>query len=296
MYISMTGFGSASIEREWGTVTLELSSVNHRYQEIYVRLPKELATWEPWFHQKLRGAYRRGKVQARIEILWAASALAVSLNRDVLTSYYEEISQVRDSLGSARDIALELLVSLPGVLDMHERTKLTRDEGAEELLSRLLDEGVAEWKKMRNAEGEHLEAAVMEHLVELESLGRKIQERWGAARDAAYTAMTERIAKALDAAGIAVPDDSRFVQEAVILADRWDVSEELARLDSHIDKFRKTGSGDDSVGRKLDFIVQEMNREVNTINSKVSDSEIRWLAVEAKAAIERIREQIQNLE
>ena len=292
----MTGFGGTSLEREWGTLTLELSSVNHRYQEIYVRLPKELATWEPWFHQKLRSAFRRGKVQARVEILWAASALAVAINRDILTSYYEEVSRVRDALGSARDIALEQLVNLPGVLDMHERTRLTRDEGTEELLNRLLGAGVAEWKKMRAAEGEHLEAAVMEHLTELESLAKKIGDRWGGAKDAAFAAMTERIARALEAANIAAPDDARFAQEAIILADRWDVSEELARLESHIEKFRQAGGSEDAVGRKLDFIVQEMNREVNTINSKVSDSDIRWLAVEAKAAIERIREQIQNLE
>jgi uncharacterized protein (TIGR00255 family) len=293
----MTGFGSASVERVWGTATLDLSSVNHRYQEIYVRLPKELAAWEPWFHQRLRSVYRRGKVQARVEILWAASAMAASIDRGVLKNYYEEVAQVRDSLGLVRDISLESLVNLPGVLDMHERTKLTRDdEGTEALLTGLLDDCVAAWKRMRVTEGAHLEAAVMERLAELESLARQIEESWGPAKDAAFTTMTERIAKALDAANVAALDDARFAQETVILVDRWDVSEELTRLKSHIDKFRKTGDADDSVGRKLDFIVQEMNREVNTINSKVSDAEIRWLAVEAKTAIERIREQIQNLE
>ncbi len=85
MYVSMTGFGSAQIEREWGTVSLELSSVNHRYQEIFVRLPKELSTWEPWFHQKLRASFRRGKVQARVEILWASSALSAAIDRSTGT-------------------------------------------------------------------------------------------------------------------------------------------------------------------------------------------------------------------
>lgn len=296
MYTSMTGFSSARVEREWGTITLELSSVNHRYQEIYVRLPKELATWEPWFHQKLRGMYRRGKVQARVEVLWASSAQAVAVNREVLANYYREISAVRDALGQERDISLDALVNLPGVLDMQARTKLTRDEGTEELLAELLEQGVSAWREMRALEGGHLKDAIETHLETLEDIAGKIDARWQGAKDAAYAAMQERVRHALESLGSAMPDDARFVQEAVIVADRWDVSEELARLASHIAKFRETGDEADSVGRKLDFLVQEMNREVNTINSKVADSDIRWLAVEGKTALERIREQIQNLE
>lgn len=296
MYISMTGFGRVSADREWGTVTLELSSVNHRYQEIYVRLPKELATFEPWFHQKLRGAFGRGKVQARVEIFWAAAAQAASIDREALARYYEEISEVRDSLGLAREIELELLLDMPGVIDMQERTKVARDEGLKEFLEHLLENGIAEWHKMRAAEGAHLESAVSGYMSELESIVNRIGGLWKSARDAAFSAMVERVTKAFEALGAASPDEARFAQEMVIIADRWDVSEELIRLESHIDKFRRTGKDEDSIGRKLDFIVQEMNREVNTINSKVADSEIRWLSVEAKTAIERIREQIQNLE
>lgn len=292
----MTGFGSASIEREWGTLTLELSSVNHRYQEIFARLPKELAAWEPWFHQKLRSAFRRGKIQARADILWASSALAVAINKEVLSQYYGEISNVRDALGQKRDISLDALVNLPGVLDMQERIRLARDEGTEDLLSELLDGALGNWKKMRELEGSHLKSAIYEHLEALEKISAEIAERWQPAKDAAFEAMRERINRALEASNVAAPDDSRFVQEAVIIADRWDVSEELARLSSHIAKFREIGGDAEPVGRKLDFLVQEMNREVNTINSKVADADIRWLSVEAKTALERIREQIQNLE
>ena len=296
MYISMTGFGSAQAEREWGTVSLEISSVNHRYQEIFVRLPKELGTWEPWFHQKLRTSFRRGKVQARVEILWAASALSGAIDKEILSQYYREISEVRDELGQERDISLDALVSLPGVLDVGARIRVARDEGTEELLAGLLADATSNWKEMRAAEGGHLEAAIEEHLAALEKLAGEIAAKWGPAKDAAFEAMRERIARALEASNVASPDDARFAQEAVIIADRWDVSEELARLASHVKKFRQIGPSDDSVGRKLDFLVQEMNREVNTINSKVADADIRWLSVEAKAALERIREQIQNLE
>jgi TIGR00255 family protein len=295
MYVSMTGFGGASLEREWGTVTLELSSVNHRYQEIHVRLPKELSAWEPWFHQKLRGFYRRGKVQARVEILWAASAQAAPLNAEVLASYYRELSALAGTLG-APGVSLDTLTAMPGVLDVQGRVRLARDEAVEDLLSELLDLGAASWNEMRRTEGEHLRAAIEEHVAALEDLCGRISGLWADAKEAAYAAMIERVQKALEGAGLPSFDDARFAQEAVLLADRWDVSEELARLTSHIAKFRETGGGAEPSGRKLDFLVQEMNREVNTIGSKVSDADIRWLTVEAKAAIERAREQVQNLE
>jgi uncharacterized protein (TIGR00255 family) len=296
MYISMTGFGSAALAREWGTLTLDLSSVNHRYQEIYVRLPRELTPYEPWFHQKLRGYFRRGKVQARVDIIWAASSLAVSLNRDMMAGYYREISEAGNSLGMKRGVSLDALVGLPGVLDTQGRLELSRGEGIEAILSELISSAAEGWNEMRRVEGSHLESAVAGHVAGLESHISEIERIWPDAKDAAFRSMVERINRALEASNAGAADDARFAQEAVIFADRWDISEEIARLGSHIAKFRETGASGESEGRKLDFIVQEMNREVNTINSKVSNSEIRWVAVEAKSAIERIREQIQNLE
>lgn len=299
MYTSMTGFSSTSKTMEWGTITLDLSSVNHRYQEIYVRLPKELSSWEPWFHRKLREAFRRGKVQAKVEILWAVGSLACSIDREALLLYYNELAEARNEIGQQEDIALESLLGLPGVLDTQGRMRHTRGDETEEMLSGLLAAGVESWNEMRRQEGSHLEEAVLAHLRELEDLTGKIAGMWGSAKDAAFAVMLERVRKVLDAVGAAVTDDSRFTQEAVFIADRWDVSEELARLKSHIEKFRhagKAGSAKEPNGRKLDFLVQEMNREVNTLDSKVADADIRWLAVEAKSVLERIREQIQNLE
>jgi uncharacterized protein (TIGR00255 family) len=296
MYVSMTGFSSAALNREWGTVSLELSSVNHRYQEIYVRLPKELASWEPWFHQKLRGFYRRGKLQARVEVQWNAASLAVSINRQVLEGYYRELSEAGRSLGYAGEIRIDALLDLPGVLDMQERMRLTRDEGAEELLTELLDIAAGSWNEMRALEGGHLEAAIKEHLEALEGHVGAIEASWKGAGEAAFTMMTERVESVLESLNLPAPNDYRFAQEAVIIADRWDISEELARLKSHTEKFRESGASSEPVGRKLDFLVQEMNREVNTINSKAADRDIRWRAVEAKTELERIREQIQNLE
>ncbi|MDR1471665.1 MAG: YicC family protein [Synergistaceae bacterium] len=299
MYVSMTGFSRTAIEREWGTVTLELSSVNHRYQEIYVRLPREFSSWEPWFHQRMRSLYRRGKAQLRVDIEWNASSEAVSLNKSVLARYCVEISGVRDSLGALGakcEISLDALVNLPGVLDTQGRTGIGRDDATEALLSELLDLGVGRWNEMRRSEGDHLREAIAVHLEALSRHMSDIERAWPGARDAAFRAMVDRVGSALEASGAALPDESRLAQEVIILADRWDVSEEISRMASHIAKFREAGESREPEGRKLDFIVQEMNREANTINSKVSNAEIRWMAVEAKAAIERIREQIQNLE
>lgn len=296
MYVSMTGFGSARTEREWGTLCMELSSVNHRYQEVYVRLSRELSSWEPWFHKKLRECFRRGKLSCRVEILWTSSLPCAAIDGQLAAGYYKDIARIRNSLGLEGDISLDALIGLPGVLDAGARMRFLEDCDLEALLGELVGESVSNWEKMRRAEGKHLEEAISKHLAELERFISEISNRWVLAKDLAFDAMKERLKKALDASGIAPIDDSRFAQEALVIADRWDILEELDRLESHVVKFRKIGSVPEPVGRKLDFLVQEMNREINTISSKVLSSEIRWFAVEAKTALERIREQIQNLE
>jgi uncharacterized protein (TIGR00255 family) len=293
MYVSMTGFGQASDEREWGKITLELSSVNHRYQEISIRLPRELSSLEPWMHNRLRGVFRRGKLNARLEITWAASAVAASINGEVLLNYHGRISEMRGLIGAERDISLDALLNLPGVLDASGRGSM--GEEAVEVLSGLIERAASNWNRMRREEGAHLKEAIERHIADAERGMSEIASLWQGARDAAFEAMTGRVTAALAASGLS-SDESRFAQEAVIYADRWDISEEIDRMASHIAKFRETGEARDSEGRKLDFLVQEMNREANTINSKVSNAEIRWIAVEVKSSIERIRAQIQNLE
>lgn len=294
MYTSMTGFSSTGLNAKWGTLTLDIASVNHRYQEIYVRLPKELQSREPWFHRKLREAFRRGKVQARVEIAWAADECGGALNVEVLRRYCSELSE----LTGGRQVAVESLLLLPGVLDVQGRARLSGSQEIEPLLDELLSAGIASWNAMRVQEGAHLAEAIASDLSDIESTIGVIGEMYKPSRDAAFSAMVERVGKVLEALGVDPAGDQRFIQEAVILADKWDISEELARMTSHIGKFRNVGADKsrDSTGRKLDFLVQEMNREINTIDSKIADAEIRWLAVGVKSALERIREQIQNLE
>lgn len=295
MYISMTGFSRTQLQQPWGTLNLEISSVNHRYQEISVRLPREFSSWEPWFHQKLRKYFRRGKLQLRMEVLWAPTLKMGRINKDILDSYCDELLQIQRTMGQARELELEKVVMLPGVLDMPRFEDSEDSDSLEHVFGDLLDNGVASWQRMRALEGGHLKEEVLFHLADLERLTARVSELWQPTRDAAFSALRTKIGETLDGLGEKL-DEGRFLQEIVILTDKWDVSEELARLKSHISKFRSTGEEKESSGRKLDFIIQEMNREVNTLDSKIADAEIRWLAVDAKAALERIREQIQNLE
>jgi uncharacterized protein (TIGR00255 family) len=289
----MTGYGAASEECPWGMATVGLSSVNHRYQDISVRLPKEISSMEPWFHQRLRGLFRRGKLTVRVEITWSAASAALVLNKEVMMAYYREISSMRDAMGAERDISLDALVNLPGVLDMSQRSDVGGD--AADFLSGILDRAAENWNDMRRQEGAHLKKAVDLHLNETERLMKAVSDAWTGARDSAFETVTERLKNALASAGISA-DEARFAQEAVIFADKWDISEEIARMSSHTAKFREIGETGEPEGRKLDFLVQEMNREANTINSKITSAGLRWLMVEVKSAIERIREQIQNLE
>ncbi|MBQ9881984.1 MAG: YicC family protein [Synergistes sp.] len=295
MYVSMTGFSRSQIQSSYGTISMELSSVNHRYQEITVRLPREFASWEPWFHQRMRKLFRRGKVQMRMEVLWAQQYRIGGINKDILLSYCNELTEIRRGLALPLTIDLERVVQYPGVLDMPRFDEEKEAQSLEAVFEELLAAAAASWQKMRETEGAHLCEEVLGHVDDLEKITFEIEKRWLPTRDAAFEALKARVCETLEKAGGAL-EDSRYMQEIVLLTDKWDVSEELARLKSHIAKFRETGDSDESTGRKLDFLVQEMNREVNTLDSKIADAEIRWLAVDAKACLERIREQIQNLE
>jgi uncharacterized protein (TIGR00255 family) len=217
------------------------------------------------------------------------------INKEILSSYCDELLQIQRSMGQARELELEMILSLPGVLDIPRLEDSVPLDKLEFVFGRLISDAVASWNLMRRTEGSHLESEVNAHLGELERLVSDIEKMWLPAKDAALQAVRTRVSEVLQNLGERL-DESRFLQEIVLFSDKWDISEELARLKSHIIKFRSSGGDAESSGRKLDFIVQEINRELNTLDSKVADADIRWLAVEAKAALERVREQIQNIE
>lgn len=294
----MTGFSRSQLDRPWGTLTAEISSVNHRYQEVSVRSPRDLAGFEPLIQALVRKGFRRGKVLVRLEVNWHSQYRIVDINPEVLKAYFSQVSQIRSELELPREIPLEQLLSLPGVTERSLAESGTMRDQVEETLKELIESALEDWKRMRLREGEDLSQEILYHLREFEDIVTKIEARWPEARDQAIDSLRDRLqalVEKLPGEWTSI-EESRFAQEVSVLADRWDVSEELARIHSHLDKFHSVSGSKDPVGRKLDFLIQELNREINTTGSKVQDADIRWLVVEAKSTLERIREQIQNVE
>lgn len=293
MFLSMTGFGRASRDFAWGTVTFELTSVNHRYQDFSARLPRELSSLESRFLSSLRGIIKRGKVRLSADIAWTPGARTPSLDEEGLMLIFGRVREVAASHGLPEPTDLTPFVALPGICE----TSRVSDDAERDTAAwdELLNEAAGSLIDMKKAEGAKLRCVIDSDLNAFEGIAAQLAERWKVARDDAIEALRARIEKVMEHFELAV-DDARIAQEITLMSDKWDVAEELARLDAHIARFRQTMDAGDTAGRRLDFLIQEMNREVNTMGSKVNDAEFRWNVVEAKSCLERIREQIQNVE
>lgn len=294
MLKSMTAFSRVSRDFQWGTLSFELSTVNHRYQEISIRLPRELSSYEAEFNGKLRKAIKRGKIRAKAEMNLGTSMKAVPIDNDVLENYFSQLEEIRKDLRTIEDIRVENLLQLPGVLQSSSLPGTFMDTIAEDL-ENIAEEAIDALLAMRLQEGKDLQNDILHNLEEYERIENSIETSWETARDSALQNLKQRIQEISEGSGNSI-DESRIAQEIAIMADKWDISEEISRTRSHIEKLREVVDSDEAVGRKLDFLLQEMNREINTMASKVSDAEIRWLVVEGKTFLERIREQVQNVE
>ena len=294
MFLSMTGFGRASRDFAWGTVTFELTSVNHRYQDFSTRLPRELASMEGRFLTLMRSSLNRGKVRLSAEIAWNPEARTPTLDEAGLLRFFRRVQELAREHGLSAPTDLTPFLSLPGICEFGRAAETALQE-TPEAWDDLLRAALNSLTEMKRAEGDKLRDVVEKNLETFEDIVRGLEERWRAASAEALEALRSRIERVMEHFDLEV-DEARVAQEVSLLSDRWDVSEELARLGSHIDRFRETVAGDEPSGRRLDFLIQEMNREVNTMGSKVGDSDFRWGVVEAKSCLERIREQIQNVE
>jgi uncharacterized protein (TIGR00255 family) len=292
----MTGFGRSEVDYDWGTVVVEVSSVNHRYSEISVRLPKELARLEPQIISIVKANSSRGKITVRLDVRWSAQYSVPTINKNVLEGYIRDLEEIYETLSLGCDIRLEHLLTLPGVLEPPLQNKETIFEDVAKALTGQVESALVNWNEMREVEGSHLLGDVLKYVQELEKRLVNIARTWDFVKEKALADFRERIETILAQQGVEA-DESRIIQEIVILSDKWDISEELDRLDSHMKKLRELLYEKAFVsGKKIDFLLQEINREINTIGSKASDSDIRWEIVEAKASIESMREQIQNVE
>lgn len=294
MFVSMTGYGSKSHQFEWGTVKFEVSSVNHKYQDFSVKLPRELSSLENRILSLLRSKVARGKVKLSAEITWNPGAKIPLLDNDSLRVFINNVRTIakRNGLEAAKDINSFLMI--PGVLDVTANVAEEAALETPEIWDSLTLDAISAMMDMKKSEGEKLLAAVEADLSKLEVITYSLKERWTVACAEALEGLRTRIENVMEHYDLEI-DEARIAQEVALMSDKWDVSEETARLQAHMGKFRQVME-ESSCGKKLDFLIQEMNREINTMGSKVNDSQFRWGVVEAKTCIERMREQIQNIE
>ena len=279
---SMTGYGREQIVRDGREMTVELKSVNHRFLDISLRMPRHLSFAEDDVRRQLGAAMKRGHVDAFITYRNSRpDARRVSVDPALAAAYRDAMAELSEATGVVNDMPLYRYAQLPDVLTVTENEEDCEAVGA--LLRDTIALALDDLTRMRSREGEALKADLTVHLKLLESLRQRILARAPGVVEDYRQRLTQRIAEL----GATEIDSSRVVQEVAIFADRAAIDEELSRL---------LMDGEAECGSKLNFLVQEMNREVNTIGSKALDAEIARLVVEAKSEIEKLREQIQNVE
>lgn len=289
---SMTGYGRASLERDGRELTLELKTVNHRFLDLNIRLPRALLFLEDGMRKGLNARLSRGHVDVFINYRNAREdAREVTLDGALLKAYARAMDEAAALLPDVRDDrSLARLVTMPDVLVVAEKAE--DQDAVTALCADVLSLACDALEQMRAREGESIGRDLAAKIDNLERVAGEIAQRAPGVVKDYQQRLNERIAELLQSP----PDPQRIAQEVALFADRAAIDEELVRLSSHFAQFRHLLAQQEPVGRKLDFLVQEMNREVNTIGSKASDLEIGRRVVEAKAEIEKIREQVQNIE
>ena len=289
----MTGFGKAEANLQGRKIKVEISSVNSRKGlDLGINLPRELVSMEAELREQLQKAVSRGRVGVSVFVDGVNGANGqLRVNRDLLKQYCKEIRLYAKEIGANDEVGMEFLFRLPGV--MGDGKSDAEETGLQKKIAETLGVAVAEFQKSREREGRFLCKNLIRQIGALDKIVAGVEKR----KDAVLLRFRQNLQKRLREAGLEVPlDDERLVKEIVIFSDRCDISEEVMRLRSHFQEARRLLQTADSIGRNLDFLLQEIGREVNTIGSKANDIEISRRVVELKTELEKIREQVQNLE
>ncbi|HTQ52722.1 MAG TPA: YicC/YloC family endoribonuclease [Candidatus Acidoferrales bacterium] len=291
---SMTGYGRGGHAQNGFKISVELSAVNRRQSEISLNLPRELEMLEAPLRDAINAKIARGRVIARVSVHAGGGQLAarMHINLPLARAYTTELNRLAKQLKLSGQVTLDQLIRAPGVFQTDE--ELVEAEQIWPVLERALKQALAALVKMREREGEHLARDLASRIAVMRKAVRTIQKQ------APLTAKNYRqqLVERIKTAGLEspAPDDERLLKEIVLFADRSDISEELTRLQSHFQQFEDCRKSQEPVGRTLDFLAQEMNREVNTIGSKANDAVISREVVTLKAELEKFREQAQNVE
>lgn len=292
MIKSMTGFGRGHAVLGGRDITVEIRSVNHRYYEFSCRLPRAYSFAEERLKALLQGRISRGKVEVSVSVQnVTAVSERITANKEVIAEYVTALREVGGELGLKDDLTLSSVLRFPDAFTV------VKEEADEEQmwadLETVTEEALSAFIKMRETEGERMRADIAGRLDVIERNVDFIEERSPAIVTAYRKRLYDKMCEVLDGKGV---DENRILLEAGIFSEKTAVDEETVRLRSHIGQFREMLGSSEPIGRKLDFLVQEMNRETNTIGSKVQDIEVTRVVVDQKSEIEKIREQIQNIE
>lgn len=288
---SMTGCGAGRALRDGWEVTAELKTVNHRFLDLSMRLPRNISFLEPVIRESTGKGLKRGHVDVFVTVRnTESSAVSISVDGELARQYWEAGKAMFEAIGTENDLTVSRLLAMEGV------TTLTEKEMDQELVSALcaeaVEQAVEQVTAMREKEGTHLKEDLRFHLDQAADLREKILGR-APNVVSEYREKLENRLKSMISDGV---DPQRLAQEVAIMADRCAIDEELARLESHLRQMGAYLEAEGEIGKKMDFLIQEMNREANTIGSKAQDAEIARWVVDLKSEIEKLREQIQNVE
>jgi uncharacterized protein (TIGR00255 family) len=289
---SMTGFGNAAITENGRKVTVEIRSVNNKYLDLSIRLPREYAGFEARVRELIRKQVSRGKITVNIsmeEILTVDSEIQVDLVN--IRKRFKILNQIKNELNFPETITLKHLLSFPDITQ--SITPEVDEESIWQSVSRATEAAIASFNAMRETEGSNLSRDLVERSQMIASLTQTVEGRGKLNIRQEFDRLYQNV---LALIGEQKLDRNRLEQEVAIISDRVDITEECVRMESHLDLLRKTLSSSDDAGKKITFILQEMLREANTMNSKATDIEISHAVIQIKEEIERLREQVQNIE
>lgn len=291
---SMTGFGRGeSVDDLVGRIVVEAKAVNHRFSEVMIRTPRQMSQLEDRLRKLVQTQVSRGRVD--MFVTWEQSGLRarrIKVDKELAVAYHNALKELGEAIGSNSEISSETLAKLPDVLSVEEG-EISADAFWSALEVAAV-QAVENLVTMRESEGLGLAQDLASRLDEIERIAGEVAQRAPLVVEEYRGKLNRRLEELLPQ-GSAV-DPARLAQEVAIFADRSDIAEEIQRLGSHLSQFRGTLFSEGAVGRKLDFVTQELGREINTIGSKANDAEITSLVVTAKAELEKIREQVQNIE
>ena len=291
---SMTGFGSGTATKDGITCTVEIKSVNARFLDLFIRSPKQINPFESIIRGLVQDRITRGKVEVSVSIQDAGERPKTFTINSVLRKQIQELLVREEFYDDPKKVPLQAVNSISNEWIQQQDTPIAEDvlsEIVQESTNQALDALIT----MRTVEGKHIEQDLLSRITTLENIIKIIDENKAGAVDAYREHIKGKIQEYLVSLEASISED-RFLQEIALLADKTDITEEIVRFSSHVVQLKNTLTDENPIGRKVDFILQEMNREVNTIGSKAMDSSITEFVVQLKCELEKIREQVQNVE